>query len=160
MPTYTVPSPADCCCGTGTGGAVLTTCCDPITIPTTLFATMTWDWSPDPDYSTPVTLTYDSADQKWKGTTTCNGTSFELQMWCDGSPTPGNWYFDLVKTGVSYGVPILNIPGGFSLRSCSPFDGDTSIVNYYADDIPLCGGKTGTFPGGDYLTSLNIVVTE
>lgn len=153
MPSYT--GDGSCCCGTPTG-EVTTTCCAPTTIPRTLFATMSFDWIFGTDYpAVTATLVYDDGSQRWKGTASCNGVVFEVQIYCDGSPFPGQWFFDLIISGVSYGVPGAGTAGAANLLACDPFDltGEISTdVNY--SDFPFCGAV------GDIMQEFFMTVTE
>lgn len=128
------------------------------TVPTTLYATIDFDWVTGTDYlGVTATLTYNGGTGKWEGTATCNGNSFDVKIWC----VSDSWFFDLVIGGTSYGVPSpTNTEGGATLVACDPFElGGLIATNYYADDFPFCG-KTGTFPTGDELDSMTLTVIE
>lgn len=153
MPTQTTYDLSNCChCG------IQTICCGENKVPSTLYASVTFNWGPAVYSSITVTLTYNSGTDKWEGTGTCNGASFGFKLYCSDLYDPGSpqWLFDLISGSTNYAVPFLNQPGGFIITSCVPFEGFCQISSpgITATDFPFCG-----YSNGEFLNFFNATVT-
>jgi hypothetical protein len=119
-----------CCCN------VTVPCCGSESIPRNLFSTLDFDWSTTDYFGITSTLTYDSGNDWWQGTATCNGSAFTVRLYCSTDV----WLFDLIVGGVSYGNPSINAAGGCGSVTCSPFEATGQISSGYpASMFPFCG---------------------
>lgn len=136
-------SPGCSCCG----GTVETGCCPGVDVPTTLFATLTFDaqaedgvcvcWTANEVKS--VTLTYDPAQQAWVYTETCSGTRvMGVFLYCQTAETPDAWHLRVaIYDSATYPTPdvgstIISKVSGWdaasgteaclSVRECDPFE--------------------------------------